>query len=118
MPHHAAITRHRLLSIDVPPSLSLERYCGACMRTSRTLFHYFFVLRERTREAFAKRSPRLPFLIISTLVPRTILFTVLPLVRNERGGSYSSPMIRPSNQPLPNTSMTHVLRYGIERHRP
>lgn len=27
------------------------------MRTRRTLFHYFFVLRERTLEVFSKRSP-------------------------------------------------------------
>jgi hypothetical protein len=73
--------------------------------------------RERSKH-FRRGRPRLPFLIISTLIPRTILFTVLPLAHNEGEGSYSSPMIRPSNQPLPNTSMTHVLRYGIERHRP
>ena len=47
--------------------------------------------RERSKH-FRRGRPRLPFLILSTLVPCTILFTVLPLTRNEGGGSYSSPM--------------------------
>ena len=64
--------------------------------------------RERSKH-FRRGRPRLPFLIISTLVPLTILFTVLPLARNEGRCIVLVTMIRPSNQRLPNTSMTHVL---------